>query len=169
MLTRSDAVNAPFYDRYRLLAADTDVYSAIAANTGEAIAFWEQLPAEKWHYAYATGKWTTAQVLQHIIDAERVFMYRALSFARMDASPLPGFDENDWANTVNKTVRDPSILLDEFKALRAASEAFFRQQTREELMAIGTAGNNAFNVLALGYIMAGHVVHHLRVIKERYM
>lgn len=169
MLLQKDAVNAPFYYRYIQLAADTDVAASIAANTQAVTTFLEQLPAEKWDYAYAPGKWTIAEMLQHIIDAERVFVYRALTFARMDETPLPGFGEDDWAVSANKAGRKAESIFAEFKLLRAATEAFFLFLTDEELSAKGSANNNVCNVLALGYIVAGHAAHHMNVIKERYL
>lgn len=169
MLSQKDAVNAPFYDRYIQLATDTDVAAAIAANTKMVTAFLEELPAEKWDYAYAPGKWTITEMLQHIIDAERVFVYRALSFARMDKTPLPGFEEDEWANSANKARRSAGQVFAEFKLLRASTEAFYRFLTEEELKAEGSANNNVCNTLALGYILAGHAAHHMQVIRERYL
>lgn len=169
MLSQKDAVATVYYDRYIQLAADIDVAASIAENTQTVTAFLEQLPAEKWDYAYAPGKWTITEMLQHIIDAERVFVYRALSFARIDATPLPGFEEDDWANSANKAKRTAASVLAEFKLLRASTEAFYRFLTEEELRAEGKANNNPFNTLGLGYILAGHAAHHMHVIKERYL
>jgi len=169
MLSQKDAVNAPFYNRYIQLAPDTDVAASIAANTQTVTAFLEQLPAGKWDYAYAPGKWTIAQMLQHIIDAERVFVYRALTFARMDNTPLPAFEEDDWAVSANKAGRKAESIFAEFKLLRASTEAFFHFLNEEELEATGSANNNVCNVLALGYIIAGHAAHHMNVIRERYL
>jgi uncharacterized damage-inducible protein DinB len=169
MLSKKDAVHAPFYDRYVQLAADMDVAAAIAENTQTVTAFLEQLPAGKWDYAYAAGKWTITEMLQHIIDAERVFVYRALTFARMDQTPLPGFDEDEWATNANKAKRRAESVFAEFKLLRASTETFYHYLTEAELKAEGSANNNRCNTLALGYILAGHAAHHMNVIKERYL
>lgn len=169
MLSQKDAVNAPFYNRYIQLAADTDVAASIAENTKTVTAFLEQLPAGKWNYVYAPGKWTITEMLQHIIDAERVFVYRALTFARMDQTPLPAFEEDDWANSANQAGRSAESVFAEFKLLRASTEAFYSFLTEAELKAEGSANNNVCNTLALGYILAGHAAHHMNVIKERYL
>lgn len=169
MLTKQDAVAAPSFQHYMSRADDTDVVKAIRRSTKEFSKLLKSLPAKKRQYAYAEGKWTIQEVLQHIIDAERVFVYRALTFARRDATPLPGFDENSWAANVNKTKRKWKDLVEEFTILRAGTELFFASLTDEDLLFSGTANQHPVNALALGYLVAGHAKHHLAIIKERYL
>ncbi|MBE7172719.1 MAG: DinB family protein [Williamsia sp.] len=129
----------------------------------------KQMPAKKIDYAYAPGKWTIRQLLQHIIDAERVFAFRALWFARKDGQPLPGFDENSWARTANPSVRDWEDMVQEYKLVRKATELLFKSFGPEELKAIGTSNNAETSVAAWGYICAGHVAHHINIIRQRYL
>jgi hypothetical protein len=104
-----------------------------------------------------------------MIDTERVFAYRALSFSRKDPAALPGFDENNWAAQSMVKDRDWRDMIEEFKAVRKATEALFYSFTDEQLLYSGTASNNSLNVLATGYICAGHVNHHINILKERYL
>jgi hypothetical protein len=120
-------------------------------------------------YAYATDKWTIKEVVQHIIDAERVFAFRALWFARKDVSPLPGFEENTWADTLQGSTREWEDLLKEFKTVRKATMSLFASFTDEELAYIGTANNNSTSVAAIGFLCAGHIKHHIDIIEEKYL
>ncbi|MVN75460.1 DUF664 domain-containing protein [Hymenobacter sp. HMF4947] len=117
---------------------------------------------------YAPGKWTPKEVLVHILDAERIFGYRALRFARADAQELPGFDENEFAANSEANDRSMSELLTEYHAVRAATVAFFGGLNAEQLDRAGRANGGAVTVRALLYIVAGHEQHHLRILRERY-
>jgi hypothetical protein len=107
--------------------------------------------------------------LQHIIDAERVFTYRALTFARKDKTPLPGFDENNWAAESRSAQRSWKDLRDEFKTIRKSTELLFGSLDQEQLLAEGIAGNHPANSLAMGFVCTGHLLHHIQIIKERYL
>ena len=131
--------------------------------------FFESIPKEKQNYAYAEGKWTIKEVLQHLIDGERIFCYRALRFARKDATPLPGFDENLFAETAKADKRNWDDLIEEFKAVRRSSELLFGSFDEEQLDASGISNNHSNYVLGFGYITVGHTLHHMKVIKERYL
>ncbi|MBK8312096.1 MAG: DinB family protein [Chitinophagaceae bacterium] len=109
------------------------------------------------------------EIIQHIIDAERVFTYRALRFARKDETPLPGFDENTYADNAKTGNRKWDDLLEEFNALRRSTEILFNSFDEDQLNATGLASGNPVSVLAIGFIIAGHVNHHISVIKERYL
>jgi enterochelin esterase-like enzyme len=117
---------------------------------------------------YAPGKWTPKEVLVHIADAERIFAYRALRFARADAQELPGFDENEFAANSEANDRPLSDLLTEYHAVRAATLAFFGGLNGGQLERAGRANGGATSVRALLYIIAGHEQHHLRILRERY-
>jgi len=129
----------------------------------------ESIPAEKHDYRYDTGKWTIREVLQHIIDAERVFAYRALAFARKDKTSLPPFDENDYALNSMASGRNWSDMVEEFRHLRKANEIMFQSFSDEQLDTYGTSNNNSISVRALGFVMVGHATHHARIVKERYI
>ena len=129
----------------------------------------KSIPADKHDYRYADGKWTIKEVVQHMLDGERVFTYRALRFARKDDTPLPGFDENLFAQTAKADKRNWNDLVEEFAALRKASEAMFASFDNEQLESSGIASESSTYVLGIGYIVAGHVNHHCGIIKERYL
>jgi uncharacterized damage-inducible protein DinB len=169
MATRKDILAADFFQRYLNLISEDDVHKALRKNTKQFTKFLDQIPKKKIEFAYAEGKWTVKQILQHVIDAERVFAYRALSFSRNDASALPGFDENQWSDHAQTKHRKWGDLVKEFRAVRRSTEFLFESFTDDQLLATGTASDHAANALAFGFICAGHAMHHLRVIKERYL
>ncbi|MEO6314609.1 MAG: DinB family protein [Chitinophagaceae bacterium] len=169
MATKKDIIAAGPFLIYIAKAGDKDVLAAIRTNTKAFNKLLKQIPRKKRKHAYATGKWTIKELLQHMIDAERVFAYRVLRTARMDATPMPGFDENSWALAANRIDRKWGELVTEFKTVRAGTEMLFATLGKEELMFAGTASNYPINALALGYVIAGHVQHHIEIIKERYL
>jgi hypothetical protein len=118
---------------------------------------------------YAPGKWQVADILQHLIDTERIMSYRALRFARRDGTALPGFEENDYAAAALGHERGIPDLLEELKIVRVSTIYLFESFTDEMLQHSGTANDSEISVLALGFIIAGHQAHHLGVIEERYL
>ena len=108
-------------------------------------------------------------MIQHLSDSERVFAYRALTFARNDQSILPGFEENDWADVARVEHLTLQDLIAEFKLVRASSLALFKSYGEKELNRSGTASDNRVTVRALGFILLGHNLHHLNILKERYL
>ena len=127
------------------------------------------LPKEKGNYAYAEGKWTLKELIQHIIDTERIFCYRALCFARNDKTELPGFDQDIFVNNDNANDRAYFDLLDEMNTLRKSTIQLYNSFSDEALLRIGVASGNEISVRALGYLFSGHQIHHLNVVKERYL
>jgi hypothetical protein len=127
------------------------------------------LPPEKLLYRYADGKWTIKEVLVHIMDSERIFSYRALCIARHETLDLPGFEENDYARYSNANNRDIKNILDDYEALRHATITLFNGFDDSVLTQTGTANKNKFSVRAAAYMIAGHELHHLNIIKERYL
>jgi len=169
MATRKDVIAAEYFQRYISLIKEDNVVKALKKNTKQFRKMLDSIPKRKIDYAYADGKWTIKQLLQHVIDAERVFAYRALTFSRKDATPLPGFDENQWADHAEAGRRRWTDLINEFKAVRKSTELLFESLTDDQLLTAGTAGNHPGNALAFGFICAGHALHHLRIVKERYL
>lgn len=159
----------PFFHNYIKHVPEDDLMLAFKNQTRLTVDFFSHLPAEKIDYAYAAGKWTIKELLQHVIDAERVFSYRALRFARKDPTALPGFDENLFAANANATNRNWTDLLEEFKTVRRSSELLFGSFNDDQLNAAGICNEQSNYVLAWGYIVIGHSLHHVRVIKERYL
>jgi hypothetical protein len=169
MSSKIDALAADFYRNYIKKAPDENVVKAIEKNARNFRKLLKNIPKSKIDYAYDEGKWTIRELVQHVIDAERVFSYRATSIARKDATPLPSFDENTWAANAQAANRKWKDLIEEFRSLRAANQLLFSSLSEEQFRLIGTASNNQINVLALGFIIAGHVEHHIEIIKERYL
>ena len=118
--------------------------------------------------SYAPGKWTVSGVLQHVIDTERVFAYRALRFARGDKTHLPGFDENLFAATAALSPRPFDEVIAELQVVRGSTIAMFAGFSREALLRRGTCSGIEIAVASLGFAMVGHHRHHLRVLNERY-
>jgi uncharacterized damage-inducible protein DinB len=135
----------------------------------EDLSFLKSIPVSKWDYSYAPGKWTVKELVQHIIDAERIFSYRALRFARKDSTPLAGFEENDYAANSDAAHRTVESLIAEFEAVRASSVALFNSFTDEQLEREGTANGQSIYVRAIGFIILGHSIHHAEVLKEKYL
>ena len=169
MVNKKDLTVPDFFTTYTNAVNEKDLQEALQANTRRFRKLLKRIPHKKINYAYAEGKWTIKELLQHIIDAERVFVYRALTFARQDPAQLPGFDENNWAITAKAPKRKWPELIDEFKALRASTELFFASLDDNQLLQTGTASNKVISVAALGFVCAGHVAHHIRIIRERYL
>jgi len=158
-----------FSHNYIARVKENDLMTAFVNGTSLFIEFLKKIPVEKRDYRYAEGKWTIKEVLQHVIDGERVFTYRALRFARKDETPLPGFDETLFAENSKADKRNWDELVEEFKAVRKSSELLFSSFDEEQLDASGIANNNSNYVLGIGYILVGHSLHHMKVIKERYL
>ncbi len=128
-----------------------------------------ELALDKQEYRYADGKWTIKEIIQHLIDTERVFVYRALRYSRKDKSSLLSYDENMFVANYEINKRNYGNLVNEFSLLRRSTILMFQNFDEEILDRKGKVGENIFTVRALGYICSGHVSHHLKVIRERYL
>ena len=159
----------PAYSRYVAAVADGDILETLERQGAETRAFLGALDAAQASHRYAPGKWTVKQVVGHLSDGERVFAYRALRFARKDQTELPGFEEDDWAAANTCEQRSLHELLAELAAVRQATLALLRGLEDEAWDRQGTANGKRFSVRALAWMMAGHEVHHLRVLRERYL
>lgn len=169
MLSLSDA-NAPaYFQKYIHLNTSTELPEALKESTKRFKKLAGRINEKKSEFAYAEGKWTLKEVLQHMIDTERVFVYRALAFSRKDHTEQPGFDENSWAAGSKSSRRTWKELVEEFSLLRKSTQAFFEGMDDEQLSQSGVANGNEMNVIALGFITAGHLQHHIDIIKERYL
>ena len=156
-----------YFAKYIALVPEEDLTALLAAQARETAELLEGVPATQAEYRYAPGKWNVKQVVGHVTDAERVFTYRALRFARGDTTSLPGYDENVWAQGADegRTLED---LVGEFQAVRAATLAFARSLTAEACTRKGPANDAVVSVRALLYIIAGHERHHVALLRERY-
>ena len=169
MIPRTEIIPADAYQGYIDLIKDNDFCEAIRKNTKQFRRLLEKIPRKKFDYAYAEGKWTIRQMLQHIIDAERVFAYRALRLSRMDPTPLPGFDESLWARNDGAAERRWKDLLEEFRAVRESSEYLFDSLSDAQLRFVGTVWERPLNAFTIGFVLPGHVAHHMQILEERYL
>jgi uncharacterized damage-inducible protein DinB len=124
---------------------------------------------DKFDYRYAEGKWTIKDILQHLIDTERILAYRALRFSRNDQTPLANFDENEYVIEANANRRSIQELLTELAVVRQATLSLFKTFSQEELLRTGIASNNTMSVRASGFVIIGHQNHHQRIFEERYL
>lgn len=131
--------------------------------------FLENLTEQTLSYRYAPGKWTIKQMWQHVIDVERILVYRALRYARQDQTVLSGFDENLYAENSNADQRSWNDILREYGAVRASTLAFFTSLTSEMVDRRGTTGRSTMTVRSVGFLILGHEIHHLATIRERYL
>jgi hypothetical protein len=169
-MPRPDLSTVPaFYHKYVTQTKEDDVNAAIQANTAASLSFFRSIPDDKWDYRYAEGKWSIKEMLQHIIDADRIFSYRALCIARGEKASLPGFEENEYAAASNADRRSPEELISEFETLRKSIQQLFASFGEGQLSSVGVANNNPISVNAIGFIIPGHTQHHLSVLKERYL
>jgi uncharacterized damage-inducible protein DinB len=160
---------APYYETYISKVHTDDPIRELRGDEKVLLRFFAPLKKKQLKYRYATGKWNIREILGHMIDAERIFCYRALRFARNDMTELPGFDEKAYAAENRADIRKLKSLLAEYKAVRAASIELFRNFNEEELMRSGIANGKPMSVRALLFVIIGHQRHHLAVINERYL
>jgi uncharacterized damage-inducible protein DinB len=168
MLVNLDSV-PPFYKNYVKLIDETDVLQALRLSGARTQLLVHGIPERLADYQYAEGKWTVREVLAHMIDAERIFAYRALRFARNDKTPLSGWDENQYAPHLNVANRSLKKLGDELHHLRASTIDLYESFSEDMLLRKGVANNNEMSVLVLGFVTAGHEAHHRKVLTERYL
>jgi uncharacterized damage-inducible protein DinB len=159
----------PFYQGYVSLVKDLDLYVALQRASQQMIGVLATIPEEKGTYRYAEGKWSVKELLCHLMDAEWVFAYRALRFARNDKTPLAGFEEKDYAPQANAHSRSVVELGDEMSRLRASTIDLFKSFSPEMLQRTGIANGTTVSVVNLGFIIAGHETHHRAIIEERYL
>lgn len=135
----------------------------------QTVEIYEQLSEKQGNFAYAEGKWTLKTLLQHLIDTEKVFSYRALRFARNDKSLVSGFDENIWADNSYAETRTLKSLIQEFELTRDLSVIFYENLPKKNLQLTGTVNGNEIKVETIGKLTVGHNIHHLNIIRERYL
>ncbi len=160
---------AYFYKNYIALATGNNINAVITNHSNIIDDFYNNLPEAKADYAYAEGKWTIKDLLQHLIDAERIFVYRATRFVRKDNQSLLGFEENDYAQNANAANRTLQSLKNELSALRTSTNLFLESLNDEQLAQSGAANNNLITVNAIAFIIFGHLLHHKNIIEERYL
>ncbi len=159
----------PYFARYVELVPDGDVLQLLARQRDDTLTLLAGLTDELGRRRYAPGKWSINEVVGHLADTERVFAYRALRFSRGDPTPLPGFEQDEWAAKANHHDRSLSSIAAEFHSVREATLHLLHSLTERMLACRGTADGNVFTVRAVPSILAGHERHHVGVIRDRYL
>lgn len=150
-------------------SGDEDLFTAFQNQEEELNDVLNNISEKKSTYRYAEGKWTLKELLQHLIDTERIFAYRSLAFARHDPNTLPSFDENLYADMSNANDRTWEDLVKEFMVSRKSMVLLFDSFSEDALSAVGNASNYSAGVTTMGFVTIGHVNHHISIIKERYL
>ncbi|HTJ11810.1 MAG TPA: DinB family protein [Dinghuibacter sp.] len=157
-----------FYQGYIDLVPENDIFLALENNMLEIKELIPNIHASKASFAYAPGKWTVAQSLQHVMDAERIFAYRALRIARGDKTPLPGWEENAYAANAMASQRTIADLAEELYAVRRATTLLFCSFTDDCWERTGNANGRDIDVLTIAYLVVGHMRHHINIFRQRY-
>lgn len=157
-----------FYQRYIDYTNGESIGEVLSNHMPALDQFYNNIPDEKADFAYAVDKWTVKQLIQHLIDTERIFTYRLTRVSRNDDTPIPGFDENNYAENATATNRTFADLLKEFHLLRQSTTLFIQSLTKEQLNRKGTASGFPITANALCYIIIGHNLHHKKILEERY-
>ncbi|MHA6248828.1 DinB family protein [Pontibacter sp. CAU 1760] len=158
-----------YVGNYIKQAQTDDLVEGLTASYVFIMGMLQGLNEEQLLHRYAEGKWSIKEVMVHIMDSERIFAYRALRFARQDKTELPGFDENQYVPSSRADAREINHIIAEYIAVRNATIELFKSFTPDDLNQTGTASGLTLSVRALGYIILGHEVHHLKIIRERYL
>lgn len=162
-------IDSDYFGGYVKRANGTDLIPSFKANLLDTQELYQDLIGIKETYRYAEGKWTVKQVLQHIIDTERIFCYRALSIARKDKTPFPGYEEDDYAANDNSTNRSLEDLITDFQQVRMSTISLFNSFSSDALDYEGKASGTIFTPRVIGWMLCGHAEHHNGVVKERYI
>jgi len=159
---------AQFYDSYISLVEGEDIIKVLEKQLQTSEKFFSSITEEQSNFSYADGKWTVKEVIRHVIDTERIMAYRALAFARGEKQSLPGYEQDDYVASSNFTERRIEDLVNEYRTLRASNIVLFKSFSEKELIRKGTAAGSKVSVLSLAFIIAGHELHHINVLKEKY-
>ncbi len=160
---------AVYYSKYVSLVAEKDVVAAIEYQIDDTTSLLEGLSEETGTFRYAEGKWSVKELIGHVIDTERIFAYRALRIARDDRTPIEGFEQDEYIQNADFDNRTIISLCREFEALRRSNILMLNSFSEAEWLRMGTASGNAVSVRALAYIIAGHELHHIKILRERYL
>jgi hypothetical protein len=160
---------ASYYGKYVSLVAGDDILSALNRQLSETLALLRSVSEAQAGSRYAAGKWSIKELVGHIIDAERIFAYRALRFARNDKTPVPGFEQDDYIRNASFDACSFGDLAAEFESVRRSTIFLFGHLDGEAWMRRGVASESEVSVRALAYIIAGHELHHVGILRDRYL
>jgi len=158
-----------FYESYIKLVSEEDLSETMRSSLEEMVDFLDSITPDKADYRYAEEKWSVKELLQHMIDTERIFSYRALCIARGEHQSLPGFDEKIYAKNADVSGKSLKELKEEMLTVRESVYMMFRGFNDEMLSRVGISNNKQVSVNAIGYMIIGHARHHFNILKERYL
>jgi len=161
--------HAPEFSNYVTLVAEGDIIETLEQQIENSLSLLRTISSDKANFRYAPDKWSVKELLGHLIDSERIFSYRALSFARNDQTPLPGYEQNDYVRGTDFDSRNLADMVEEFATVRRATIQLLRPLNETEWLRHGKANENDVSVRALAYIIAGHELHHMVVLRSRYL
>ena len=169
-ITRPDSTEyAPNFDKYISLVPEGEIVVTLSKQIEGTLSLIRGLSAAQGDLRYAPGKWSVKEVIGHLIDAERIFAYRALRFARNDATPLSGFDENSYVDNAGFSSRSLADLAEEFEHTRKSNVYLFKNLDGDSWLRRGPANDNEISARALAYCIAGHELHHVGILRSRYL
>ena len=160
---------AEYYHKYIQELDSDDILKILGNQLISSLELFKSIPEERANYRYAEGKWSIKELLGHIIDTERIFAYRALCFARGEKQHLPGMEQDDYVREAEFDKRQFTDMIKEYELVRRSNLLLFKSFSEMELNRRGTASNNEVTVLAILFIIAGHELHHIKVLKEKYL
>ena len=160
---------APYYETYVSKVEGSNIVEILSNQLTTTLPFLKEITEAQWAFSYGPGKWTLKESWVHVIDAERVFAYRALRVARGDKTPLPGFNQDDFVPYSGANERNSASIIEEYAIVRQASLALFKTLTDPMWSQFGTASNQPVSPRGLAFIIAGHENHHLEITKSRYL
>jgi hypothetical protein len=158
----------PYYCRYISLVPEGDILATLRSQIADTQALLKKTGEERGNFRYAPGKWSVKEVVGHLSDAERVFGYRALRIARNDQTPIEGFEQDDYIRFGPFAHRSLAELLEEYTTVRQSSLCLFNQLDQEAWSRRGTANKATISVRAIAFVLAGHELHHRRILKDKY-
>lgn len=158
----------PYYETYIGKVKGDNFIQNLKEQKFETLAILSKLSDEEWNHKYAPEKWTVKEVMMHIMDTERIFAYRGLRTARNDQTPMPGFDQNDYVPFYNAAQRSGSSIMAEYESIRKSTITLFENLHEEDFGRLGEASGSPISALSLGFMIAGHEIHHVQLLHERY-
>ena len=165
-----DTEYGEFYANYLALIPPTITLRTALDDSGAQLTeYLTNVPDDQVDFAYAPGKWSIKQALQHLIDSERVFAYRTLRLGRQDATPLPGFEQNDYVLRANLSQREFERMVEEFRTIRKSTISLVNGLSEEDLCFRGTVSGHSMSCRAMAFIICGHTYHHTNLYRERYL
>ena len=159
---------APYALQYISLVSGDDILDALHVQLKQTVTLFSGRSERDGNFRYAPDKWTVKEVVGHVTDTERIFAYRAMRIARGDQTPLAGFEQYDYVDAAGFSTRELADLIEEYEDVRQATLSLFRSFDEEAWQRHGVASNNRVTVLALAYLIAGHELHHRKILEERY-